>query len=140
MIEERLLWVYFMIFDSCHTVGGQRKKKKNYTVHCCTTYEYTRYVVVCTCHVISAAALCVATAVYRCVAAATVLPLAVADRHRAPDGQICCCGPWHLIPVFSFSSFKHDLYLRANAVYHLVTAPQGGTQKDTLTFAYDSPR
>ena len=26
------------------------------------------------------------------------------------------------------------------AVYRLVTAPQGGTQKYTLAFAYDSPR
>ena len=29
---------------------------------------------------------------------------------------------------------------RQKAVYHLVTSPQGGTQKDTLAFAYDSPR
>ena len=29
---------------------------------------------------------------------------------------------------------------RQKAVYGLVTAPQGGTQKYTLTFAYDSPR
>ena len=29
---------------------------------------------------------------------------------------------------------------RHKAVYRLVTAPQGGTQKYTLTFAYDSPR
>ena len=30
--------------------------------------------------------------------------------HRAPDGQICCCGSLHLIPVFSFFSFKHDIF------------------------------
>ena len=29
---------------------------------------------------------------------------------------------------------------RHKAVYRLVTAPQGGTQKYTLAFAYDSPR
>ena len=29
---------------------------------------------------------------------------------------------------------------RQKAVYHLVSAPQGGTQKHTLAFAYDSPR
>ena len=29
---------------------------------------------------------------------------------------------------------------RQQAVYRLVTAPQGGTQKYTLAFAYDSPR
>ena len=29
---------------------------------------------------------------------------------------------------------------RQKAVYRLVTAPQGGTQKYTLAFAYDSPR
>ena len=38
--------------------------------------------------------------------------VAVAVRHRVPDGEICCCGSLHLIPVFSFSSsFKHDLLL-----------------------------
>ena len=29
---------------------------------------------------------------------------------------------------------------RHTSVYRLVTAPQGGTQKYTLAFAYDSPR
>ena len=29
---------------------------------------------------------------------------------------------------------------RQKAIYRLVTAPQGGTQKYTLAFAYDSPR
>ena len=29
---------------------------------------------------------------------------------------------------------------RQKSVYRLVTAPQGGTQKNTLAFAYDSPR
>ena len=29
---------------------------------------------------------------------------------------------------------------RQKAVYRLVTAPQGGTPKYTLAFAYDSPR
>ena len=29
---------------------------------------------------------------------------------------------------------------RQKAVRHLATAPQGGTQKYTLAFAYDSPR
>ena len=29
---------------------------------------------------------------------------------------------------------------RQKAIYRLLTAPQGGTQKYTLAFAYDSPR
>ena len=28
-----------------------------------------------------------------------------------PDGKSCRCGPLNLIPVFSLSSFKHDLFL-----------------------------
>ena len=32
------------------------------------------------------------------------------------------------------------LVKRHKAVYILITAPQGGTQKNTLAFAYDSPR
>ena len=41
-----------------------------------------------------------------------------------------------------FTSFvdRHKISRRQKAVYRLVTAPQGGTQKYTLTFAYDSPR
>ena len=37
---------------------------------------------------------------------------------------------------------KNEFFLgkRPKAIYRLVTAPQGGTQKYTLAFAYDSPR
>ena len=48
---------------------------------------------------------------YPAVAAAAVLLLATTVRHRVPDDAICCCGLLHLIPVFYFSSFKHDLSL-----------------------------
>ena len=41
-------------------------------------------------------------AVY-CVAIYTAVAAAAAVRHRVPDGNICCCGSLHLIPVFSFS-------------------------------------
>ena len=34
-----------------------------------------------------------------------------AVRHRVPDGTFCCCASLHLIPVFSFSFFKHDIFL-----------------------------
>ena len=39
-----------------------------------------------------------------------LLLFAAAVGHRVPDGKICCCGSLHLIPVFSFSSLKHDLF------------------------------
>ena len=49
------------------------------------------------------------------VAAAAVLLRAAAVRRRVPDDAICSCGLLHLIPVFSFSSFKHDIFL----MYHV---------------------
>ena len=36
--------------------------------------------------------------------------------------------------------YVYILAKRQKAVYRLVTEPQGGPQKYTLTFAYDSPR
>ena len=45
--------------------------------------------------------------------------------------------------AYLFLSFFIYLFIygkRHKSVYRLVTAPQGGTQKYTLTFAYDSPR
>ena len=45
-----------------------------------------------------------------CVAILVLLPLLLAVRHRVPDGKNCSRGSLHLIPVFSFSSFKHDLF------------------------------
>ena len=41
---------------------------------------------------------------------------------------------------FSNSPKPNRKSKRQKAVYRLVTAPQGGTQKYTLAFAYDSPR
>ena len=38
-----------------------------------------------------------------------LLPAAV--RHRMPHGKICCFTSLSLIPVFSFSTFQHDLFL-----------------------------
>ena len=40
-----------------------------------------------------------------------MLLLAAAVRHRVQDDAICCYGLLHLIPVFSFSSLKHALFL-----------------------------
>ena len=55
--------------------------------------------------------LCCAMCCYPAVAAAPVLLLAAAVRHRVPSNTICCCGLLHLIPVFYFSSSKHELFL-----------------------------
>ena len=55
----------------------------------------------------SVAALCIAILLF--VAAAAVLLLPAAARHRMP-GDIFFA-PLLLVPVFSFSSFKHDLLL-----------------------------
>ena len=48
---------------------------------------------------------------YPAGAAATVLLLAAAVRHRVPDGALCCCGLLHLIPVFYFSSFIQTRFI-----------------------------
>ena len=53
---------------------------------------------------------CCSVCCYLAVAAAAVLLLAAAIRHRVPNETISCCGLLRLIPVFSFSSFKHDLF------------------------------
>ena len=66
-----------------------------WVVRCCTTYEH---VFVYTCHVFCC---CCSVCCYTAVVGAAV-------RHRLPDGKNCCCGSLHLIPVFSFSSFKHN--------------------------------
>ena len=42
--------------------------------------------------------------------------------------------------IIVFAKMRFYKGKRQKAVYRLVTAPQGGTQKYTLTFAYDSPR
>ena len=49
--------------------------------------------------------------------------------------HVKCEGPCDLQRIFNKKKGK-----RQKAVYRLVTAPQGGTQKYTLAFAYDSPR
>ena len=61
----------------------------------------------------SAAALCVA--IFLLLQLKCCCKLAAAVCHRVPDDTICCCGLLHLLPAFSFSSFKHDLFL----MYHL---------------------
>ena len=48
---------------------------------------------------------CSVACCYSAVAAASA-----AVGHRVPDCKICCCGSLHLIPVFPFSLFKHDLF------------------------------
>ena len=45
---------------------------------------------------------------YPAGAAATVLLLAAAVRHRVPDGALCCCGLLHLIPVFIETRFSFN--------------------------------
>ena len=54
------------------------------------------------------------------VAEAAVLPLAAGVCHRVPDDAIRCCSVLHLIPVFSFPSFKqktkNDATLGSTAV------------------------
>ena len=54
---------------------------------------------------------CCSVYCYHAVAAAAVLLLAAAVRRRVPGDTICCCDFLHLIPVFSFSSFQHELFL-----------------------------
>ena len=79
----------------------------NYTARCCTTYEY---IFVYTYHVL----LLPGAAALWCVALLLLLQtllLAAAVRHGVPDGQICCCCSLHLVPVFAFSPFKHNLLL-----------------------------
>ena len=43
-------------------------------------------------------------------------------------------------PVDAKTEPIYKIFKRQKSVYRLVTAPQGGTQKYTLTFAYDAPR
>ena len=49
-----------------------------------------------------------------------------------------------LCPAFNIAFiciYVHIIMVKSHkAVYRLVTAPQGDTQKYTLAFAYDSPR
>ena len=61
----------------------------------------------------------------------------------------CCCILSPLccfVELLGVSSFINNMFRRRKkverqkAVYRLVTVPQGGTQKYTLAFAYDSPR
>ena len=83
----------------------------NYTVHWCSTYEYTRmYLYIpamyfCCC--------CCSVCCYTAVAAAAVLLLAAAVRPRVPDDKICCCGTLHLIPVFSF------LFIQTRCIFNV---------------------
>ena len=43
-------------------------------------------------------------------AAVVVVVVAVAVRHRVPDGNNGCCGSLHMIPMVLFSSsFKHGI-------------------------------
>ena len=55
---------------------------------------------------------CCSVCYYPAVAAAAVLLLffSAAVGHRVPDDALCCCSLLHLIPVFSFSSFKRNSY------------------------------
>ena len=45
-----------------------------------------------------------------------LLQHAAAVRHRVPDGNICCCGSLHLIPVFSFIQTQFTFNARTLAV------------------------
>ena len=71
-------------------------------VRCTSTYLYTSY----TCQVF-------------CCCCSVCCYTAAAVRHRVPDGKNCCCGSLHLIPMSSFSSFKHNV--------NLMYAPLGST-------------
>ena len=46
--------------------------------------------------------------------------LAAADRYREPGGRACCGGSLHLIPVFLFSSFKHDFFQHTRWQYYRI--------------------
>ena len=77
---------------------------------CTLLYVYTRvcsFICIHTCHVFLLL-LCV---LLSCCCCSAVLLLDAAVCHRVPDDAICSYGLVHLIPVFSFSSFKHDLFL-----------------------------
>ena len=60
---------------------------------------------------------CISAAAALCVAILPLRSLLVqcwcwcALRHRVPGDTMCCCGLLHLIPVFYFSSSKHELFL-----------------------------
>ena len=97
---------FFLLGTVCgFTTGYLDLIDFNYT--CTLLYDiYTRVFICVYLSCISAAALCC----YPAVAAAAVLLLA-AVRRRVPDDVLCSCGVLHLIAVFSFSSFKHDLFL-----------------------------
>ena len=83
------------------TIGCLNLIDYNYTVRCCTTYEY---VFAYTCHVFLLLLLCVLLSCCCCSCSAAAV------RHRVPDGVLCCCGLLRLIPVFSSASLKHDLF------------------------------
>ena len=73
----------------------------------------------------SAAAAAAATAALCVAILLLLLLLPAAIRHRAPDGQFAAGSSLNLIPVFSFSSFKRDLFLEAplgSIVSHLFAA------------------
>ena len=52
---------------------------------------------------------CCSVCCYSAVAAAAVLLIPAAVRHRVPDGKFVA-GSLNLIPVFTFSSFKRDIF------------------------------
>ena len=63
---------------------------------------------------------------------------------RARRGNVCLeawlgrvLKAWNVRTRYKYRTFFSK---RQKAVYRLVTAPQAGTQKYTLAFAYDSPR
>ena len=91
-----------------------------FATDCLDLIDYNFYTVlqdvrVCIGSVLLIPACCCVVCCYTAVAAAAaacccLLLLAAANRHRVPEGKVCSRGSLHLIPVFSFSSFKHDFF------------------------------
>ena len=79
---------------------------------CCFTTEYLDLIDIC-CNTVRFGTTYEYALVYPCLVLLLLplLLLAAAVRHRVLDGKVCSRGPLHLIPVFSFSSFKHDIFL-----------------------------
>ena len=106
-----LLCVVITAFSFCYveTVCGEYLDliDYNYTLRCYT-------IRVCTCIYLRSTSAAAAAAL-QCVAILLLLQLLLllltaAVGHRVLDGKMCCCGSLHLIPVVSFSSFKHDSF------------------------------
>ena len=128
---------YYCFFSFCYvdTVCGFTAEyldlvHYNYVVRCCTTYEYVfvysclllcrvldccccllLLVAACCCLLLLAAACCCLLLLAAACCCLLLLAAACCCCSSSCAGwQICSRGSLHLIPVFFFSSFKHDLF------------------------------